>query len=350
MVMSNALRALALVLLLAACGADPAPSVRAVAATAPRRTRDPELAPVVEAIEKGRGDHALALLERVEGFEATCLRARAFALEADAVAALRSIEEARALSPDHPELYATEVEIRSRVGIDRRPIDVTGPDGALLLESFVWADAHERIERLRKAVSIAAAEPPALVEGDYVDLLPRILAGRVDGALTVVYETSSLPYVEADRRAELVRVLEEAGASAPLAWLTTEPDEGRGSYRLVVRTWPEGEARIQYVLHKNVGMTWPMIDTPSHWISLGMDPDLDEAFAISLRQMIRFLEATLEMHPLDAYSLCSVAVTFRVTQTVDGNKGIHGMLAKDLFRPELRQRITITAPRQPAAS
>jgi hypothetical protein len=140
-------------------------------------------------------------------------------------------------------LVATGVEIRSRVGIDRRPIDVTSPDGALLLESFVWADLPERIERLRKAVSIAAAEPPALVEGDYVEVLPRILAERADGALTVVYETSSLPYVEAERRAELLRVLDEAGTSAPLAWLTTETDEERGSYELVLRTWPEGGQR-----------------------------------------------------------------------------------------------------------
>ncbi len=126
--------------------------------------------------------------------------------------------------------------------------------------------------------------------------------------------------------------------------------QGDGEVNLTAIETAMREARIQYVLHKNVGMTWPMIDTPSHWISLGMDPDLDEAFTISLRQMIRFLEATLDMDPLDAYSLCSVAVTFRVTQTVDGNKGIHGMLAKDLFRPELRQRVSITAPRKAVAS
>jgi acetamidase/formamidase len=126
--------------------------------------------------------------------------------------------------------------------------------------------------------------------------------------------------------------------------------QGDGEVNLTAIETAMREARIQYVLHKNVGMTWPMIDTPSHWISMGMDPDLDEAFLISLRQMIQFLQASLGMDPLDAYSLCSVAVTFRVTQTVDGNKGIHGMLAKDLFRPELRQRITITARRQPASS
>jgi acetamidase/formamidase len=38
------------------------------------------------------------------------------------------------------------------------------------------------------------------------------------------------------------------------------------------------------------------------------------------------------MHPADAYSLCSLAVDLRVTQVVDGNKGIHAMLAKSLLK------------------
>jgi acetamidase/formamidase len=32
--------------------------------------------------------------------------------------------------------------------------------------------------------------------------------------------------------------------------------------------------------------------------------------------------------PQDAYSLCSIVADLRVTQTVDGNKGIHCVLAK----------------------
>jgi len=43
--------------------------------------------------------------------------------------------------------------------------------------------------------------------------------------------------------------------------------------------------------------------------------------------------------PHEGYALSSVAASFRVTQTVDINKGVHGMLAKDLFAPELRERI-----------
>jgi acetamidase/formamidase len=121
--------------------------------------------------------------------------------------------------------------------------------------------------------------------------------------------------------------------------------QGDGEVNLTAIETAMREVRIQYVLHKQVGLTWPMVESPTHWISLGMDPDLDEAHRICLRQMIQFLEAGLSMDPLDAYSLCSIAVTFRITQSVDGNKGVHGMLAKDLFRADLRERLAIVAPR-----
>jgi acetamidase/formamidase len=126
--------------------------------------------------------------------------------------------------------------------------------------------------------------------------------------------------------------------------------QGDGEVNLTAIETAMREVRIQYVLHKNVNLRWPMVDTPTHWLSLGMDPDLDEACRIALRQMIEFIEVGLGLDALDAYSLCSVAVTFRVTQIVDGYKGIHGMLAKDLFRPELRERLSIVAPRRARAS
>ena len=122
--------------------------------------------------------------------------------------------------------------------------------------------------------------------------------------------------------------------------------QGDGEVNLTAIETAMREVRIQYVLHKAVGMTWPMVESPTHWISLGMDPDLDEAHRVCIRQMIQFLEAGLGMDSLDAYSLCSVAVTFRITQSVDGHKGVHGMLAKDLFRADLRERLSIVAPRQ----
>jgi len=89
---------------------------------------------------------------------------------------------------------------------------------------------------------------------------------------------------------------------------------------------------IEVILHKDRTLQWPRAETPTHYISMGLDPDLDEAARMATREMVRFLVEDKGMEPGDAYILCSVALNLRITQLVDGTKGVHGMLSKDLFR------------------
>ena len=63
-----------------------------------------------------------------------------------------------------------------------------------------------------------------------------------------------------------------------------------------------------------------------------LSADLDEAAKLATREMIDFLVAEKNLSRDDAYILCSIAVDLRVTQLVDGTKGIHAMLAKSIFR------------------
>jgi acetamidase/formamidase len=72
-----------------------------------------------------------------------------------------------------------------------------------------------------------------------------------------------------------------------------------------------------------------------------MDKDLNVAFRIALENAIEFLVKRGGLTPLDAYSLCSLGVSFRITQVVDVNKGVHAMIPKSLFAERLRKRITV---------
>jgi acetamidase/formamidase len=90
--------------------------------------------------------------------------------------------------------------------------------------------------------------------------------------------------------------------------------------------------RIRVTLHKDKRLTWPRAETTTHIITMGLDPDLDEAARLATREMIRYLVDERGLTAADAYILCSVAVDLRVTQTVDGTKGIHAMLPKSIFR------------------
>ena len=72
-----------------------------------------------------------------------------------------------------------------------------------------------------------------------------------------------------------------------------------------------------------------------------MTDSFREAFLRALHNVINFLHTRVGLTRDDAYALSSIAVSFRITQVVDINIGVHGMIPKDIFEEEVRQRITI---------
>ncbi len=92
------------------------------------------------------------------------------------------------------------------------------------------------------------------------------------------------------------------------------------------------QGTFELILHKATGLSYPRAETPTHWITMGMDPDLDQCVVMALRDMIVLLGQKQGLSREDAYTLCSLAVDFRVTQTVNGHKGVHAMVAKSLLR------------------
>lgn len=82
---------------------------------------------------------------------------------------------------------------------------------------------------------------------------------------------------------------------------------------------------------KDPVLTFPRAETGTHYITMGMNEDLDLAMKQALREMIAFIGSRTNLSAADAYQFCSLAVDFRVTQTVNGEKGVHGMLKKGLL-------------------
>jgi hypothetical protein len=153
-------------------------------------------------------------------------------------------------------LLRTEVDVRRRLGIDLQPVDVTTEEGIRLLDTFVRDESYRT--RLRRASDVLRQEPPELVRGDYLDLLPGILQARSDDALMVVFQTISTVYLTDDERNRLRATVDEAGAEGPLAWISTptpeEHGQRRGDYPLELAMWPGDERRI--VARMNVRGEW----------------------------------------------------------------------------------------------
>ncbi|HZS81604.1 MAG TPA: acetamidase/formamidase family protein [Stellaceae bacterium] len=89
---------------------------------------------------------------------------------------------------------------------------------------------------------------------------------------------------------------------------------------------------FRFDLLKGRPLAWPRAETPTHWITLGLHENLEEAMKMAIRETIDFLGAEKGLSREDAYALASIAVDFEVTQVVDGVKGIHGMIPKDVFK------------------
>jgi acetamidase/formamidase len=86
-----------------------------------------------------------------------------------------------------------------------------------------------------------------------------------------------------------------------------------------------------FILHKGSALKMPRAETSTHFISMGLNEDLDQAMKQALREMIAFICSRSNLSREQAYSFCSLAVDFHVTQTVNGEKGVHGMLKKGLL-------------------
>ncbi len=88
---------------------------------------------------------------------------------------------------------------------------------------------------------------------------------------------------------------------------------------------------FRFVVRKDLHIQWPRAETPTHFISMGMNEELVDATKQAVREMIDFLVSEKGLSRDDAYMLSSVAADFAITQLVDGKKGVHGMIPKSIF-------------------
>ena len=88
------------------------------------------------------------------------------------------------------------------------------------------------------------------------------------------------------------------------------------------------QGRFRLTLRKDLRLDYPRAETQTHYLTMAMDPDLDQCVVRALRDMIVLLGEKRNLSREDAYTLCSLAADLRVTQTVNGSKGIHCMIAK----------------------
>ena len=81
-------------------------------------------------------------------------------------------------------------------------------------------------------------------------------------------------------------------------------------------------------LRTDLTLAMPRAETPTHHITIGIDPDLDDAARQAIRAMVALITSLTALTAEDAYTLCSLAADVRISQLVNISKGCHMLLPK----------------------
>src|SRR5579884_218900 len=226
-----------------------------------------------------------------------------------------------ALPGDVLQIDILSIEPRQNWGYTRiRPLAGTLPEDFPIHK--IW---HSAIDRQRGVATLpwglevelapffgvmGVAPPP--VYGACTSIVPREFGGNMDLKELVAGATLYLPVWAPGA---LFSVGDGHGVQGDGEVCITALETAlAGTFRLTVR--------------KDLRFTLPRAETPTHHITMAFNEDLDDAAKDALREMIKLIGERLGLAPDDAYMFSSLAVDLRVTQLVDGNKGIHAMLPK----------------------
>jgi acetamidase/formamidase len=94
---------------------------------------------------------------------------------------------------------------------------------------------------------------------------------------------------------------------------------------------PLERVRLTVDLRPDLPLETPVARTTDAWLTFGFDEDLDRAAEAATGAMLALMEREHGLTRAQALALASVVVDLRVTQVVNGAKGVHAVLPHDAF-------------------
>jgi len=105
--------------------------------------------------------------------------------------------------------------------------------------------------------------------------------------------------------------------------------QGDGEVSSMGLECPIASARIRLTLRDDLPLSTPIARTADAWIAFGFHDDLDEASMIATSAMLDVMEREYGMPREQALALASLVVDLRVTQIVNGVRGVHAIFRDD---------------------
>ncbi len=87
----------------------------------------------------------------------------------------------------------------------------------------------------------------------------------------------------------------------------------------------------KFIVRKDKPIDHVSAETPTHFIAIGLDPDLNIAMKNAATHATGMIKNDMGFTFNEALSICSTGVNFEVTQVVDKTFGVHAMIPKSIF-------------------
>ena len=116
--------------------------------------------------------------------------------------------------------------------------------------------------------------------------------------------------------------------------------QGNGEVNLTAVETAYKEMALTLAVQRNMKLDMPRIETPTHWITMGFDRDLNLAWNQALAQTTRFIGEQRKVSADAAAGIMGAVSDCRVSQVVNIKKGIHCLTPKDVNATGIPERPT----------
>jgi acetamidase/formamidase len=108
--------------------------------------------------------------------------------------------------------------------------------------------------------------------------------------------------------------------------------QGDGEVSQIAIECPLERGELRLSLRDDLELATPIAWTPEAWLTFGFDEDLDEAAALAIDAMLELMGREHGLDRAEALALASLVVDLRITQMVNGVRGVHARLEHDALR------------------
>jgi acetamidase/formamidase len=109
--------------------------------------------------------------------------------------------------------------------------------------------------------------------------------------------------------------------------------QGNGEVNLTALETAFKELDLKVSVLKGVKLDWPRIETPTHWIAIGYDRDLNVAFQLLQQQTIKLIAEQSTLSPAAARDRMLATWDCRISEVVNVLKGTYCMIPKAMDAP-----------------